>query len=408
MKTIIAACLLSVFAMLVPQASHADITQTLGGMQPVLDSVRNEMQPLSGKLIDVGRAIAGFGALIYIASRVWRQLAAAEPIDFYPLLRPFGLGLAIMFFPAVIDLMNGVLQPTVSATAGMVEGSNNAIEALLKQKEEAVKNSDLYNIYVGEDGNGNRSEWYKYTHPEESGKSSEGGLWEGIGNDIRFWMDKQSYNFRNSIKQWMSEVLQVIFAAASLCINTIRTFYLIVLSIIGPIVLGLSVIDGFQQSLIQWMARYINVFLWLPVSNIFGSILGKIQENMLKIDISQIGQSGDTFFSTYDTAYLIFMLIGICGYFTVPNVANYIVQAGGANALLQKVTSIVSTSTMAAGGVMSAGAGRAAQGASNILQAGKHFNEGYSGEKEGAGGHGAVGRAMGHAGGYLHDRLSGN
>src|SRR5690606_11460269 len=105
------------------------------------------------------------------------------------------------------------------------------------------------------------------------------GFWDGIGNDIKFWMDKQSYNFRSSIKKWMSEVLQVVFVAASLCINTIRTFFLIVLAILSPLVLGLSVFDGLQHTLTVWIARYINVFLWLPVANIFGSIIGKIQEN---------------------------------------------------------------------------------------------------------------------------------
>lgn len=77
------------------------------------------------------------------------------------------------------------------------------------------------------------------------------------------------------------EVLQVLFEAAALCINTIRTFYLIILAILGPIVFGLAVFDGFQHTLTVWLAKYINVFLWLPVSNIFGAIIGKVQENML-------------------------------------------------------------------------------------------------------------------------------
>ena len=72
--------------------------------------------------------------------------------------------------------------------------------------------------------------------------------------------------------------------------------------------------------------------------------MGKIQENMLKEDLHQIASNGDTFFSTTDTAYLIFMVIGIIGYFTVPSVANYIIHAGGGNSLLQKVTSITSMS----------------------------------------------------------------
>ncbi len=155
----------------------------------------------------------------------------------------------------------------------------------------------------------------------------------------------------------MSEVLQVLFAAASLCINTVRTFYLIVLAILGPLVFGFAVFDGFQHTLTVWIARYINVFMWLPVANVFGTILGKIQENMLKIDISQIGQQGDTFFSPQDTTYLVFMVIGIVGYFTVPNVANAIVHAGGGNAMLQKVNSLVTGGTSTGIAAAKGGAG---------------------------------------------------
>jgi conjugative transposon TraJ protein len=140
----------------------------------------------------------------------------------------------------------------------------------------------------------------------------------------------------------MSEILNVLYLAAGLCINTIRTFYLIVLAILGPLVFGLSVFDGLHHTLTIWIARYINVFLWLPVANIFGSIIGKIQENMLKVDIAQVQKYGDTFFSSTDTAYLIFMVIGIVGYFTVPSIANYIVHAGGGNVLLFKTTNLFS------------------------------------------------------------------
>ena len=187
-------------------------------------------------------------------------------------------------------------------------------------------------------GGGDRDKWYRYTHPD----GTEEGVLDGIGNDIKFAMAKASYNFRNSIKQWMSEILHILYESAALSINTIRTFYLIVLAILGPIVFGLSVFDGLQHTLTAWIARYINIFLWLPVANIFGSVIGKIQENMLKMDIRQVNQYGDTFFNSTDTAYLIFMVIGIVGYFTVPSIANYIVHASGANALLYKTTNLFS------------------------------------------------------------------
>ncbi|HVW94395.1 MAG TPA: conjugative transposon protein TraJ [Mucilaginibacter sp.] len=326
----------------------------INSLQATLNQVYDQMLPLCSSLIGTAQGIAGFGALWYIASRVWRHIASAEPIDFYPLLRPFALGLAIMLFPAVIALVNGIMQPVVGVTNNMVTDSNTAIQRLLAQKSEAEKKTQAWQMFVGPDGEGSRERWYQYTHPEDPDGSDE-GIFGSIGNDMKFAMARASYNFRNSIKQWMSEVLEVLYQAAALCINTVRTFQLIVLAILGPLVFGLAVYDGFQHTLTVWLARYINVFLWLPVANIFGSIIGKVQQNMLAMDISQINSTGDTFFSSGDVCYLIFLVIGIVGYFTVPTTASYIVNAGGGNTLVQRINSIVVSSSRSVGSVVSSG-----------------------------------------------------
>lgn len=344
--------------LIVPFMSHAQgMADEMKGLHGVLDQLYDEMMPLCSQLIGVGQGIAGFAAIWYIASRIWRHIANAEPIDFYPLFRPFVIGFCVMIFPSVLGLINGVMKPTVTATAAMVEGSDKAIAQLLQKKEEAIKKTDAWQMYVGESGSGDRDRWYKYTH--DNADPSEEGMFEGIGNDIKFAMSKASYNFRNSVKEWMSEVLRVLFEAAALCIDTLRTFQLIVLAILGPLVFGMAVFDGFQHTLTVWIARYINIFLWLPVANIFGSIIGKIQEKMLELDISQVNDYGDTFFSRTDMAYLVFMIIGIIGYFTVPSVANYIVHAGGGGALGQKVTSLFSSSSSTVINTASSGAGMA-------------------------------------------------
>lgn len=335
--------------------SLADDMSSLHGL---LEQLYDDMMPLCSNLIGVSQGIAGFAALFYIASRVWRHLANAEPIDFYPLFRPFVIGFCIMLFPLVLAMINGIMKPAVTATGAMVEDSNRAIAELLRQKEEAIRTTDAWQMYVGEGGSGDRDQWYRYTH-DGNGASDE-GLIESIGNDIKFAMAKASYNFRNSVKEWMSEVLRVLFEAAALCIDTLRTFQLVVLAILGPLVFGLAVFDGFQHTLTVWLARYINIFLWLPVANIFGSIIGKIQEKMLQMDIAQVSVQGDTFFSRTDMAYLVFMIIGIVGYFTVPSVANYIVHAGGGGALGQKVTTLFSTTTTTAVSTAASGAGMAA------------------------------------------------
>lgn len=393
--------LMAIVSCLMPLIGNAQgVSNDMDGLHGVLDQLYNEMMPLCSQLIGVGQGIAGFAATWYIASRVWRHIASAEPIDFYPLFRPFVIGFCVMIFPSVLGLINGIMKPTVTATAAMVKGSDSAISLLLKKKEEAIKKTNTWQMYVGETGDGNRDRWYKYTH--DSANPSNEGILDGIGNDVKFAMSKASYNFRNSIKEWMSEVLQILFEAAALCIDTLRTFQLIVLAILGPFVFGIAVFDGFQHTLTVWLARYINIFLWLPVANIFGGIIGKVQQKMLEMDISQIGDYGDTFFSRTDMAYLVFLIIGIVGYFTVPSVANYIVHAGGGGALGQKVTSLFSSSTSSVINSVSSGASMAADAmGNNSSQMGKSMaNNGTSQPyfKEGKGSGGA----------YMENKLKGN
>ncbi|TDE10726.1 conjugative transposon protein TraJ [Dyadobacter psychrotolerans] len=310
-------------------------TEDVRGLNSILADLYKEMFPLCSKLVTTGRAIAGFAALFYIGNRVWRHIANAEPVDFYPLLRPFALGFAIAIFPSVISLINGVLSLTVQGTSNMVTDSDKAISTLLKMKEDAVKNSDFWQMYVGDDNQGSREKWLKYTYGD--GYSED--FTDGLGNDIKFYMSKQYYTFKNTMKAGISEILTLIFESASLCINTIRTFYLIVLAIIGPLAFGLAVFDGLQHTLSAWISRYINIYLWLPVANIFGAIIGRVQQKMIELDIRQISQAGDTFFSANDASYLIFLIIGIMGYFSVPSLANHIISAGGSDSLLGRATS---------------------------------------------------------------------
>src|SRR5687768_9332761 len=86
--------------MVLPLLSQAQaLANEIGGLQKVLEQLYDEMLPLCSQLIGVGRGIAGFAATWYIASRVWGHISRAEPIDFYPLFRPFVIGFAVIIFP---------------------------------------------------------------------------------------------------------------------------------------------------------------------------------------------------------------------------------------------------------------------------------------------------------------------
>jgi conjugative transposon TraJ protein len=161
------------------------------------------------------------------------------------------------------------------------------------------------------------------------------------------------------MKKWAQNLfrsfLETFFNAAALIIDVIRTFFLIVLAILGPLAFALSVFDGFGSTLVQWLTRYISVYMWLPVSDLFSSIMAKLQVRMLESDILRMQTDPSYSLDASDGVYIVFLLIGIVGFFTIPTVAGWIIQAGGMGNLGKNVNQSASKAASVAG----AGAGAA-------------------------------------------------
>ncbi len=315
-------------------------------LHELLRSLYDDMMPLAADMAAVAKGLAGLGALFYVALKVWQSLSRAEPIDMYPLLRPFALGLCIMFFPTIVlGTLNAVLSPVVSGTHEILEDQVLDLNKLQQQKDQLEYEAMVRNPETA----------YMASDEEFDKKLDELG-WSpsDIGTMAGMYMDRQEYKIEKAIKEWFRNLLEILFQAAALVIDTIRTFFLIVLSILGPIAFAISVWDGFQSTLTQWFTRYISVYLWLPVSDLFSSMLARIQSLILEKDIERL--SDPTFIpDTSNTVYIIFMIIGIIGYFTIPTVTGWIIQAGGAG----NFTRNVNQAAMKSGNIAGAGAGSA-------------------------------------------------
>ena len=105
-------------------------------LHQILLSLYDEMMPLCADMTGVAKGLAGLGALFYVAVRVWQSLARAEAIDVYPLLRPFALGLCILFFPTIVlGTMNSVLSPIVQGVHGILEEQTFDMNEYREQKD---------------------------------------------------------------------------------------------------------------------------------------------------------------------------------------------------------------------------------------------------------------------------------
>ncbi len=315
-------------------------------LHQILHTLYQEMMPLCSNLTGVAKGIAGLGALFYVAAKVWQALARAEPIDVYPLLRPFAVGLCILFFPTfVLGTINTVLSPVVKGCHGMLETQTFDMNKYREQKDKLEFEANKRNPETA----------YLVDKEEFDKKLDELG-WSA-GDLITMggmYIDRAEYRMKQNIRRWFQELLELLFQSAGLVIDTIRTFFLIVLSILGPIAFAISVYDGFQSTLTQWITRYISVYMWLPVSDLFSSVLARIQVLMLTKDIEAM--SDPTFIpDSSNTVYMVFLIIGIFGYFTIPTVANWIIMAGGVSG----ANRAMNTTAAKAGNVAAAGAGAA-------------------------------------------------
>ena len=311
-------------------------------LHEILQALYQDMMPLCEKLTGVAKGIAGLGALFYVAAKVWQAIARSEPIDVYPLLRPFAIGLCILFFPTfVIGTINTVLSPVVKGCHGMLESQTFDMNRYREQKETLEREAS-------------REDFDKKL--DELGWSPK-----DLKTMAVMYIDRAEYNMKRNIRLWFQELLELLFQSAALVIDTIRTFFLIALSILGPIAFALSVYEGFQSTLTQWITRYISIYMWLPVSDLFSSVLARIQVLMLTRDIEAM--SDPSFIPDSSNAvYIIFLIIGIFGYFTIPTVSNWIIMAGGVSqanrAMNQTATKIGNVTAAGTGAAVGNIAGR--------------------------------------------------
>lgn len=289
-------------------------------LHEILKELYTEMMPLCEDMADMAKGLAGLGALFYIAMRVWSSLARAEPIDVYPLLRPFALGICILFFPTIVlGCINGLLSPIAEGCHSIVESQSFDLQKYKQERDRLEYEALMRNpetAYLASDEEFDRQ-------LDELGWSPA-----DLATMAGMYYNRTMHSMKRSVADGFRSLLEMLFEAAGLIIDTIRTFFLVVLSILGPVVFAFASWEGLQSSLAVWISRYISVYLWLPVSDIFSAMLTKIQILMMQSDIKAL-QDPEFVPDMNNTVYIVFLLIGIIGFFTVPTVAGWIVDAGG-------------------------------------------------------------------------------
>ncbi len=265
---------------------------------------QKQFNALSEKVADIGSIAAGvigIATLFYFAYKIWGLLARNEQIDLYVLLKPAVIVfLCLTFNSMVVTPIHYVLSPFRTYTAKLVKDSEkdnsgriDAVIAKAKAKStlEAKANP---NGWMGEMVNGIKD----------------------VFENLMLWMLKG-----------ILALLSLAKTAIYLIINFLRLFFLVILGMIGPIAFTLSLFPTFENSITNWFAKYLSIYLWAPICNIVNLILNQCELVMT----NQVLNGGETPIAMI-VMLIVFYIIGFYSFLSVPTIASWIVP-GGASSL---------------------------------------------------------------------------
>jgi conjugative transposon TraJ protein len=265
-------------------------------------------------LVNMARAIGGIAAFFYISKRIYEQLIADNPISLLPLLRPFALVLVISFWGPFVQLLMVPTKGLTKLSEAIYADKKQIVAERLEEKQEAILYADLPAFQENEE--------------------KEATLWDkGINMLLTTYNIISGRALQHQINFYVMDVirqlLEALFEGLIYLIAFLRTVFCVLLVVFGPLVFAISIFDGFQDNYLGWIARFINVNLYLPIALIILSLVQEVLIFVLEAEITQIKSTLIYMPSLYYVSNLVVPLCGIAGLMMVPKIASWIVNASG-------------------------------------------------------------------------------
>lgn len=152
------------------------------------------------------------------------------------------MGICILFFPTIVlGSINGLLSPVAEGCHSIVEAQAFDLQKYKEERDKLEYEALMRNpetAYLASDEEFDRQ-------IDELGWSPS-----DLATMAGMYYDRTMHNAKKAIGDAFRSLLEMLFEAAGLIIDTVRTFFLVVLSILGPIVFAFATWDGLQ---VRWL-----------------------------------------------------------------------------------------------------------------------------------------------------------
>lgn len=306
-----------------------------------IEDFQNEL----GVVTTFAHTLCGLFALLYVCRIVWRSWANGTQIDIYKCLKPFAIGMAIMFFS---EITAGVDFLTSSLGKATQEFSNACGEKSMKQFEKVtgyVTNTDL----VDSDNKTLKDYDNAVLETEASKEIKEGAQAKeerkiefltsitGLVGKIADKIGEIPSVLEGAVWGILREVCVLFASLVSCCIICMGFIGKCVFYFFGPFLFAMELIPGMEGRITGWFKKYLTFSLYPCLLNLVNGVLSllmiSLDEGAMNTDIAQtfcvfkfqsVGLIGEIHF--------IVSFIGAFMFMSIPSVATQIMDTAS-NAL---------------------------------------------------------------------------
>ncbi len=286
----------------------------------------------------IGKMIGGIGVMISLGWMGFQMQSGDREWEIMPMIKPFLIGFIIFNWTPFCKL----IQEPFEAMSSSGEVIYKKLEKKSDEKRVTLyeKKNKFINILVEQNLDS------KY----DTGKTLIGGTvskaWNKITKPLGQWGEKTKYYLQKTASECTEAIGLGILRIATYFIFFIQKVWGYILIVLGPMAFGIALIPGFESTINNWIAKFININLYSFIAYTIINIGHQIIMASFDIEIDrydtmikqakaghmalvvEYNNAGGLMFSTmFEVVSYIVIAISIM---MIPTIADSVVSAGGA------------------------------------------------------------------------------
>jgi hypothetical protein len=333
---------------LVDMLLDQDILNLIEGLYDTM-SLRHE------RYVAFAQMLCALFMFLFFAMESYKMMVGDKKLEVMPLLRPFALSLVVMFWGSFVDIIKTPAEFLTQAERSAFYKSMQRLEQESRQRYALIDEIGQKLVETSADTE----------RAAQQVNNTETGDFFGLGESLdTLWNNIKGYylivvsKMRYVGHQLIEYVAVTFFQVCTYVVFFLQAIFGAILIILGPIAFSFSILPGFRDAYLNWIARFISVSLYSVIAYLVLNMaievvrLGIMQELAA---LNQVKDNPDAFVMYVATSsgsmgsFIAAILVAAIGMLTIPSISTWIVSTSGATNAMRTAGGVMQQSVSALG-----------------------------------------------------------